>query len=117
MKWYIEVLKKYAVFRGRARRREYWFFVLFSSIISILLSLIEGLAGIAPFLGLLYGLAVFIPSFAVLFRRLHDTGRSGWWVLLILVPIVGTIVILVFAVLDSQDGENQYGPNPKSVPA
>ena len=121
MNWYLEVLKKYAVFGGRARRTEYWLFFLFNSIIVLVLGVIEAIAGITPdtdvsILGNLYSLAVLIPSLAVGVRRLHDTGRSGWWMFISLVPIVGAIVLLVFFVQDSQDGDNQYGPNPKSVP-
>ena len=122
MTWYIEVLKKYAVFNGRARRKEYWMFLLFSIIIGFVLGLVEGLAGIAPesdqsVLADLYMLAVLLPSLAVGARRLHDTDRSGWWLLIGLVPIIGAIVLLVFMVQDSQPGENQHGPNPKSAVA
>ncbi len=118
MKWYLEVLKKYAVFNGRARRKEYWMFFSFNVIIYFILSLVEVVAGIAPeidqsVLASLYTLAVFLPSLAVSVRRLHDTGRSGWWLLISLVPIIGAIVLLVFLVQDSDAGENQYGPNPK----
>lgn len=118
MNWYLEVLKKYAVFNGRARRAEYWWFFLFSVIISIVLSVIDGFItgpqGIG-ILGLIYSLAVLIPSIAVGIRRLHDTGRSGWWLLISFVPLIGAIVLIVFFVLDSQPGENQYGPNPKGL--
>jgi len=117
MHWYLEVLKKYAVFEGRARRKEYWFFVLFNLIISFVLGFIEGLFGGPGVLGAIYGLAVLIPGIAVAVRRLHDTGRSGWWLLIALVPVVGFIVLLVFMVLDSTPGPNQYGPNPKEVSA
>lgn len=122
MNWYIEVLKKYAVFGGRACRKEYWMFVLFNLIIVFVLGLIEGIAGIAPkseqsVLASLYMLAILIPGIAVAVRRLHDTNRSGLWVLIGLVPLIGGIVLLVFMVQDSQTGENQYGSNPKEVAA
>jgi uncharacterized membrane protein YhaH (DUF805 family) len=123
MNWYLTVLKKYAVFGGRARRREYWFFVLFSVIISIVLGIIDGLTGsFSPTVGLgllsgIYSLAVLIPSLAVGVRRLHDTGKSGWLLLLALIPLVGAIVLLVFVCQDSNPGQNQYGPNPKLVAA
>jgi uncharacterized membrane protein YhaH (DUF805 family) len=123
MNCYLEVLKKYAVFSGRARRKEYWMFFLFNLIIYVVLALIDGLMGtFSPQAGLgvlsgLYSLAVLIPSLAVTVRRLHDTGRSGWWILIALVPFIGGIVLLVFMVLDSQPGENQYGPNPKATTA
>jgi uncharacterized membrane protein YhaH (DUF805 family) len=98
------VLGQYAGFSGRARRSEYWYWVLFS----ILWCWI-------PIVNLLLGLIFFIPSLAVCVRRLHDTGRTGWWILLGLIPIIGAIVLLVFYCTDSQPGENQYGPNPKGV--
>jgi uncharacterized membrane protein YhaH (DUF805 family) len=118
--WYLDVLKKYAVFGGRSRRKEYWYFVLFTVLISIVLSIIDavlgtpGAEGGAGLLSGIYSLAVLIPSLAVSIRRLHDTGRSGWWILISLVPLIGTIVLLVFNVQDSQPGDNQFGPNPKT---
>ena len=122
MHWYIEVLKKYAVFSGRARRKEYWLFHLFSLIFAFVLGSIDRLAGFADSgsigpLGGLYTLAILIPATAVGVRRLHDTNRSGWWLLIALVPIIGAIVLLVFLVSDSQTGSNRYGPNPKEVAA
>ena len=117
MNWYLDVLKKYAVFSGRARRQEYWMFFLFNMIIAIVLGVVEGIAGGPGILGLLYGLAVLIPGIAVSVRRLHDIDRSGWWLLIALVPLIGAIVLLVFMVLDSKAGENQYGPNPKTETA
>ena len=117
------VFGKYATFSGRARRSEYWFFVLFSTLVSILLSILRGLLGgsdggsalgmVFGFLSGIWGLAVLIPSLAVEFRRLHDTGKSGWFILLDLVPLVGWIILIVFLAADSQPGTNQYGPNPK----
>jgi uncharacterized membrane protein YhaH (DUF805 family) len=114
MNWYLEVLKKYAVFSGRARRKEYWYFVLFNLIIVIILSIIDQVIGSAV-LSTIYSLGVLIPSIAVAIRRLHDTNRTGWWLLIWLIPIIGWIVFIIFMVLDSQKGENQYGPNPKGV--
>ncbi len=108
MKWYLAVLKKYAEFNGRAGREEFWMFVLISFIASLILSFIRPL-------WLIYNLAVLVPSIAVCTRRLHDTGRSGWFQLLALIPLVGPIIVLVLAAQDSQPGDNQYGPNPKSV--
>ena len=119
MNWYLGVLKKYAVFGGRARRKEYWYFFLFSTLISIVLSIIDSATGafdVETGLGLLsgiYALAVLIPTIAVGVRRLHDTNRSGWWLLIGLIPIIGAIVLFVFLVFDSTPEENQYGPNPK----
>jgi len=101
------------VFSGRARRKEYWFFSLFNMIIGIVLGFVEVLVGGPGIVGMLYGLAVLIPALAVSVRRLHDTDRSGWWLLILLIPVVGAIVLLIFMVLDSSPGENQYGANPK----
>jgi uncharacterized membrane protein YhaH (DUF805 family) len=123
MNWYLEVLKKYAVFSGRARRTEYWMFILFNIIITVVLALIDYLTGtFSPragvgLLGGLYALAVLIPSLAVTFRRLHDTDRTGWWILIGLIPVIGGIVLLIFMLLDSQSGANRYGPNPKAATA
>ena len=123
MNWYLEVLKKYAVFSGRARRMEYWYFFLFSLIISIVLAVVDGVTGSysaaagVGLLGGIYALAVLIPGLAVSVRRLHDTGRSGWWLLIALIPVIGAIVLLVFMVLEGKPGTNQYGSNPKGVAA
>jgi uncharacterized membrane protein YhaH (DUF805 family) len=121
--WYLEALKKYAVFGGRSRRKEYWYFVLFNIIVGVVLAGIDVLLGTfssAQNIGLLsgiYSLAVFIPSLAVTVRRLHDIDRTGWWILINLVPLIGTIVLLVFAVTDGTPGSNRYGPNPKETSA
>ena len=120
MNWYFQVLKKYAVFDGRAGRSEYWYFVLFNTIIGFALGIIESLAGIAPemdfsVLGGIYTLAVLLPSIGVSIRRLHDTGRSGWWLFISLIPFIGAIIILSFTLTDSQEGTNQYGPSPKTI--
>lgn len=122
MNWYLEVLKKYAVFDGRARRTEYWMFTLFHLLIMLALSFVEGALGLSAtggfgggFLSLLYGLAMMIPGLAVVVRRLHDTGRSGWWFFIGFIPLIGPIVLVVFLCLDSQPGRNQYGENPKEV--
>src|SRR5437899_1593476 len=93
MHWYLEALKKYAVFSGRARRKEYWMFFLFNLIIGLVLGVIEGVAGGPGVLESLYGLAVLIPGIAVSVRRLHDTNRSGWWLLIGLIPLIGVIVL------------------------
>lgn len=111
MNWYLEVLKKYAVFSGRARRKEYWMFTLFYILIYIALMVVIGYvagAGIGGMVVMIYSLAMLIPSIAVAIRRMHDIGRSGWWILF---PIVN----LVFLFMDSQAGENEYGPNPKAT--
>lgn len=121
MSWYLEALKKYAVFSGRSRRMEFWYFVLFNLVVYIVLSLIDGLLGtfnIVQGVGLLsgiYSLAVLIPTLALWVRRLHDIDRTGWWVLINLIPLVGTIVLLVFALTPGTPGSNQYGPDPKQA--
>jgi uncharacterized membrane protein YhaH (DUF805 family) len=121
MNWYIEALKKYAVFSERSRRMEYWLFVLISTVITIILSVIDVALGLVNpetgmgVLSVIYSLAVLVPSLAVAVRRLHDTNRSGWWLLMLLVPLVGIIVVTIFLVLDSSAGDNQYGPNPKGT--
>ncbi len=119
MNYYLAVLKKYADFTGRARRTEYWYFLLFNIIFSFLISVVDAIfgtfsteAGIG-LLGTIYTLAVFLPSIAVTTRRLHDTGRSGWWQLILFIPLIGAIVLIVFLVLDSYLYENEYGMNPK----
>ncbi|NJD23812.1 MAG: DUF805 domain-containing protein [Betaproteobacteria bacterium] len=123
MNWYLEAVKKYAVFDGRARRKEYWYFVLFNTIIFVVLTIIDVLTGSYSqeagmgLLGGIYTLAVLLPSIAVAVRRLHDTARSGWWLLIALIPLIGAIVLLVFMVKDSSPGQNEYGANPKGATA
>jgi uncharacterized membrane protein YhaH (DUF805 family) len=111
--WYLDVLKKYAVFSGRARRQEYWMFVLFNIIATIILEIVDFAIGTAPWLTLLYFLGVLLPSLGVTIRRLHDTGRSGGWIFISLVPLVGSIILLVFLVSEGGQEPNNYGPNPK----
>jgi uncharacterized membrane protein YhaH (DUF805 family) len=112
-------LQKYVTFSGRARRSELWFFVLFNVIVSIVASFIDVIIGTrygngSGLVQNLASLALLLPNLAVGARRLHDTSRSAWWLLLGLVPIVGWIVLIVFYVQDSH-GENQYGPSPKGL--
>ena len=116
MEWYVGVLKKYAEFGGWARRKEFWMFLLFIVHISLALGIVDALIGFG-LLGALYALAVLVPSIAVSVRRLHDTGRSGWWVLIGFVPLIGLIVLIVFAVQEGQAGSNAYGPDPKAAAA
>lgn len=115
MKYYIECWKKYVTFSGRARRQEYWMFVLFNTLIGLGVNIVDVVLGTGGGLGSLYSLAVVLPGLAVFTRRMHDIGKSGWWWLFAFVPVVGMIVLLVFACKDSQPGENAYGPNPKGV--
>ena len=123
MNWFLMALKKYATFSGRSRRSEYWYFILFYLIIAIVLGIIDRAVGTMTnngtvgVLGGLFGLAMLIPSLAVGARRLHDTGRTGWWQLIGLIPLIGVIVLIVFYAQDSHPGANQYGVNPKEVAA
>ncbi|SCE80988.1 DUF805 domain-containing protein [Micromonospora mirobrigensis] len=115
------VFAKYATFGGRARRSEYWWFALFSWVVSILASVLDGAFGTRMgsgpsslgIIGLIVTLALLLPSLAVGVRRLHDTNRSGWWLLIVLVPLVGAIVLLVFFVMEGTRGENRFGADPK----
>ena len=141
--YFIGTIKdRYAQFDGRASRSEFWYYVLFYAIGSILIGIVDGFLGTqyvyvigsaAPdatgiaavattqsigYLSAIYSLGLLIPSIAVSIRRLHDTGRSGWWFLLGVIPVVnliGIFVLLFFYVQDSQPGENEYGPNPKGL--
>lgn len=106
---------KYVTFSGRAPRSEYWFFVLFVFLLNIACGLVDNALFGYDNVGVLGGivsLAVFLPSLAVAIRRLHDLGRSGWWILLTLIPIVGIIILIVFYVQKGEDGPNEYGPDP-----
>jgi len=120
MKWYLMALKKYAVFSGRARRKEYWMFTLFNFIFLILAAILDNIFGTIKHVGFsllfsLYYLAIFIPHLSVSVRRLHDVGKSGWMLLISLIPLIGPIWLLILMVTDSQPGENKYGPNPKEI--
>lgn len=119
MHWYIDVLKKYATFSGRARRKEYWMFNLINVLVAAVLLGLGFLIGenVGFIVYVVYLLGVTLPSLAVLVRRLHDTGRSGWWYFIGFVPLVGAIMLLVFTCGDSKQEQNEYGPNPKLVPA
>ncbi len=120
MEWATLPLKRYAEFTGRSRRKEYWMFFLLILVVAVVLSLVEGMVGLGGMIGGVYGplttlflLATLVPSIAVGIRRLHDTNRSGWWILIALVPFVGGIILLVFYVLEGTRGPNEYGPDPK----
>ncbi len=115
MNHYLDCWKKYACFCGRARRKEYWMFILFNFLAAVVLNIVDDVSGMAGVLGGLYSLAAFLPGLAVTARRLHDIGKSGWWMLISLVPLVGAIVLFVFLCTDGQPGENAYGANPKGA--
>ncbi|WP_018753567.1 DUF805 domain-containing protein [Paenibacillus sanguinis] len=119
MEWYLKVLKNYTGFQGRASRQEYWMFFLFNALAVLALSIVGGI--IHQTLGLIlanvYLLAVLLPSVAVAIRRLHDTGKSGWFVLISLVPAVGSIILLFFLAQEGQSAANQYGSDPRGLAA
>jgi uncharacterized membrane protein YhaH (DUF805 family) len=121
MNWYLKVLKQYADFNGRARRKEYWMFVIFNIIVAFVLGFIDGIIGTYDaqtgygVLGGLYTLAVLIPGLAVGVRRLHDVGKSGWMLLIAFIPFVGAIWLLVLFATDGNPNENKYGVNQKEI--
>jgi uncharacterized membrane protein YhaH (DUF805 family) len=116
-------MKQYTDFGGRARRTEFWMFVLFNFIFAIVASILDSAIGSKigiiqiGVIGLIYSLAVLIPGLAVSVRRLHDIGKSGWMILINLIPFIGWVWFIVLMIKDSQPGENKYGPNPKEVRA
>ena len=119
MQWLKEVIAKYATFRGRARRREYWRYILYYVIAFVTLVLVDMLTGTfnmesqLGFLSGLFLLFMLIPSVAVAVRRLHDTERGGWWLLLAFLPLIGQLVLLFFFIQEGDEGDNAYGPDPK----
>lgn len=115
MKWYLKALKQYVDFSGRARRMEYWMFVLFNSIASIIAFVLDLTIGSFGVIMGIYYLAVIIPTIAVTVRRLHDNGKSGWMYFIFLVPIIGVFWLLILLFREGQKGENQYGPDPKAI--
>jgi uncharacterized membrane protein YhaH (DUF805 family) len=121
MNEYLSVLKNYAKFDGRARRREFWMFVLFNAIAGIVAGILDRALNLTfspmspyGYIYAAYSLAVLVPSIAVAIRRLHDIGKSGWWLLIVFVPIIGGIWLLVLLVTKGQSGSNAYGADPKA---
>jgi uncharacterized membrane protein YhaH (DUF805 family) len=120
MNWFLMAVKRYDEFYSRSQRAEYWYFTLFHVLIFLGLSLIDYVTGLysakagAGLLSGLFLLAMLVPSIAVTIRRLHDTGRSGWWIFISFIPLIGSIALLVFLILDSAP-DNAYGRNPKAV--
>ncbi|GAB3873538.1 DUF805 domain-containing protein [Terrabacter terrigena] len=114
------VLSKYATFSGRARRSEYWFWFLGLFIVGVVANMLDRAMGTQPgqvgIVAIVLLVATFVPNLAVIVRRLHDTSRSGWWILISLIPIVGAIILIVFLAQDSH-GDNTHGPSPKAVGA
>lgn len=122
IEWYKKVVfENYANFNGRARRSEYWFYILATIIIAILLSMVDTFAGLtygpeqAGILRSLYSFLVLIPGFAVLVRRLHDVGKSGWFFLIVFIPLAGVIWLLIVLCTEGEDRTNKYGPDPKDI--
>jgi len=115
MKWYIKVLKNYGTFSGRASRTEYWMFVLVNFVISFILSFIQFVIDKPLFLPVTYSLLVAVPSLAVGARRLHDTGKSGWWQLITLVPLIGGIWLIILFCQPSDPKENRFGTMAKAA--
>ena len=122
IEWMTMPLKRYADFSGRTRRKEYWMFLLGVVIVAIVLGIIEGIVGLSGMVGGVYGpltlifaLAIIIPGIAVQVRRFHDQDKSGWFVLLSLIPFVGGIIVLVFMCLEGTKGPNRFGPDPKDA--
>jgi uncharacterized membrane protein YhaH (DUF805 family) len=130
MGWYVQVFKRGLDFGGRSRRREFWMFTLVNIVLSLVASGIDTAIGIGGFsaftapgtaavmatpgiVSSILALVLLLPSLAVSIRRLHDTDRSGWWLLIMLVPLVGAVVLIVFWAMDSKPGSNRHGPNPK----
>lgn len=116
MEWFLKVVKdNYANFKGRARRKEYWMFGLFSILFSIAAIIVDFIVGTYFVIYMIYMLALMIPSLAVFVRRMHDVGKSGWWFFISLIPLIGGIWLLVLLCTDSNQGENNYGPSPKAA--
>jgi len=121
MDWYINVLRNYVVLCGwavRPRRKEFWMFILVNIIFAFVLGVLDKMfgwqrAGGEGVLTTIYAILVFLPSWAVQFRRLHDTDRTAWWLLLLVIPVIGCLVIILFSCQDGTPGENRFGPDPK----
>lgn len=121
MHWYIDVLSKYAVFEGRARRKEYWMYTLFNVLVLIGCLFVDNVSGLTKAtnglspLYTLYALGTILPGLGVGIRRLHDTGRSGWLLLVGFIPCIGGILLLIWTIEEGTNGRNEYGPDPKGI--
>ena len=121
MNWYLKVIKSAFDFNSRARRKEYWMYVIINWVIIGVLGVVEHLLGFSKsedgygFITGLYALVIFIPGLAVSVRRLHDINRSGWALLINLIPIIGQIILFIWMIKEGNQGENKYGPNPKNT--
>ena len=115
MNYWLGCIKKYAEFSGRARRKEYWMFILFNMLVAFGVNIVDAVLGMEGVLAAGYSLAALIPAWAVFTRRMHDIGKSGWYYLIGLIPLVGGIILLIWLASDSQPGANAYGENPKGM--
>ncbi len=119
MEWYLKVMSQYADFDGRARRKEYWMFVLYNLVFSFVAAIVDVILGFSMgsfgLLASLYALVILIPSIAVCVRRLHDIGKSGWMMIAVLIPIIGAIWLLILFIQEGTPGQNEYGMNPKEL--
>lgn len=113
MHYFLDVMKKYAVFEGRARRKEYWMFQLIAFLISIGLIIIDTILGSFNILQMIFSVAILLPSLGVSIRRLHDIGKSGWWLFIALIPLIGGIWLLILHCNEGDNGSNRYGSDPK----
>lgn len=120
MEWYLKALKSYVDFTGRARRKEYWMFILFHLLIIAALGFSNAFVAetigvqVGAILLAIYAIGTILPTLAVTVRRLHDTNRSGWWILIRFIPLVGDIILLIFLIFEGDAGDNAYGPDPKA---
>jgi len=110
-----DAFAKYTQFSGRSSRSAFWYWYLFEIVAGVAATLVDAILGTSPLVGVVLGLAILLPGIAVAIRRLHDTGRSGWWLLLWFLPLIGPIVLIVFYLFKS-DGPNKYGAGPDEAP-
>lgn len=125
MNWYLKALRQYSDFSGRARRKEYWMFILFNLLVALVAMALDNVLGTSfefseinlgyGYIYLAYALFTVIPSLSVAVRRLHDVGKSGWFYLISLIPLIGSIWLLVLFCTDGDSGDNKWGPNPKEA--
>ncbi len=120
MSWWLSAMKKYVDFSGRARRKEYWMFILFNLIFAFVTIVLDGLLGINDSQGIgvfysLFSLVILLPTLSVTVRRLHDVGKSGWWIFISVIPFIGGLWLLILTLTDGQPGANRFGENPKLV--
>lgn len=114
MEFFLRAYKNYANFQGRDTRQQYWMFYLFYMIASIILNILDGIIGTDGLLAGVFAFASLVPAIAIATRRLHDIGKSGWWQLIILIPLIGAIVLIVFLAKQGMMGDNQFGNDPRN---